>query len=215
MNDKTPPRIRRRASPPKMQGRMGYRNAEPYLRQDFDYRCAYCGAHEQLKGGPHAFCVDHFKPRSKRGPVNDYSNLYWVCIPCNMIKHDKWPTSKQRRRGYRFADPCREMDYGVHFLESDEGFLKPITACGEYHISMLRLNRAWLQQHRQERTRKWTRFTEASQLYEELKRIIEARPTNAATQMMRRLLTFLSEEIKALRSELAVAIPRIPMQRVL
>ena len=153
MNDKTVPRIRRRESPPKMHGRTGYRNAEPYLRRDFDYRCAYCGVHEQLKGGPQAFCIDHFKPRSKGGPVNDYSNLYWVCIPCNIIKHDKWPTQEQQRQGYRFADPCREQDGGVH--------------------------------------------------------------SNTATQMMHRLLTFLSEEIKALRSELSVAIPRIPMQRVL
>ena len=215
MRDGTSPRIHRQESPPAMRGRTGYRNAEPYLRRDFNYRCAYCGVHEQLKGGPKAFCIDHFKPRSKGGPVNDYNNLYWVCIPCNIIKHDKWPTEEQQRQGYRFADPCREQDSGVHFVESDNGLLRPLTPCGEYHVSTLRLNRAWLQQHRQDRTRKWARFTEASQLYEELKQIIEARPTNAATQMMHRLLTFLAEEIKVLESELAVAIPRIPTQRVL
>ena len=215
MNDKTVPRIRRRQSPPKMQGRVGYRNAEPYLRQDFNYRCAYCGVHEQLKGGPQAFCIDHFKPRSKGGAVNDYNNLYWVCIPCNMIKHDKWPTSEQRRRGYRFADPCREQDYGVHFVESDEGGLQPLTQCGEYHISMLRLNRAWLQQRRQERTHKWMRFREASQLQDELKRIVEACPLNAETQIIHRLLSFLSQEIAALQSELTVAIPWIPTEHIL
>ena len=61
MNQKTSPRIRRREFPPVMQGRTGYRNAVPYLRRDFDFRCAYCGIHEQMKGGPQAFCIDHFK----------------------------------------------------------------------------------------------------------------------------------------------------------
>jgi len=215
VNNKMVPRICRRESPPKMQGRTGYRNAETYLRRDFGYRCAYCSVHEELKGGPQAFCIDHFKPRSKGGPIDACNNLYWVCIPCNTIKHDKWPTEEQHRQGYRFADPCREQDGGVHFVESDNGLLRPLTQCGEYHVSTLRLNRAWLQQHCQDRTHKWTRFTEASQLYEELKQIIEARPSNTATQMMHRLLTFLSAEIKALQSELAVAIPRIPTQRVL
>ena len=110
MNQRTSLRIQRQELPPVMRGRTGYRNAEPHLRRDFGFRCAYCSVHEQIKGGPKAFCIDHFKPRSKGGPVNDYTNLYWVCIPCNMIKHDKWPTDEQLRRGYRFADPCREQD---------------------------------------------------------------------------------------------------------
>ena len=207
MNQNTSPRIRRRESPPVMRGRTGYRNAEPHLRRDFGFRCAYCGVHEQTKGGPQAFCIDHFKPRSRGGPVNDYTNLYWVCIPCNMIKHDKWPTSEQLRRGYRFADPCREQDIGVHFIESDDGLLQPLTLCGGYHISTLRLNRSWLQQHRRDRTQKWARFNEAYQLQIELECAIEARPADDATRMMHRLLSFLSQEIEALRSELAVAIP--------
>ena len=132
-----------------------------------------------------------------------------------MIKHDKWPTSEQRCRGYRFADPCHEQDYGIHFVESDEGVLQPLTPCGEYHISILRLNRAWLQQHRQERIRKWTRFREATQLQDELKHALTGDLSNPETQIMHRLLSFLSEEIEALQSELAVAIPRIPTESVL
>ena len=121
MNQRIPPRIQRQELPPVMRGRTGYRNAEPHLRRDFGFRCAYCRVHEQIKGGPQAFCIDHFKPRSRGGPVNDYTNLYWVCIPCNMIKHSKWPTNEQLRRGYRFADPCREQDAGIHFIESGKG----------------------------------------------------------------------------------------------
>jgi hypothetical protein len=124
-----------------------------------------------------------------------------------MIKHDKWPTDEQLRRGYRFADPCREQDAGIHFIESGNGLLQPLTPCGEYHIATLRLNRAWLQQHRRDRIQKWTRLNEAYQLQIELQRAIEARPADDATRMMQRLLSFLSQEIEALRSELAVTIP--------
>ncbi len=207
MNQGTSPRIHRRELPPVMRGRTGYRNAEPHLRKDFGFRCAYCGIHEQAKGGPQAFCIDHFKPQSRGGPVNDYTNLYWVCIPCNMIKHNKWPTSEQFRRGYRFADPCSEQDVGVHFIESDEGLLQPLTPCGEYHIATLRLNRSWLQQHRYDRSQKWKRLNEAYQLQDELKRVIEARPTDEVTRTIQRLLSFLSQEIEVLRNELSVAIP--------
>jgi len=89
MKKQTSPRIVRREEPPNMTGRDGYRKAEPYIRRDFDYRCAYCLVHEQQLGGPKAFCIDHFKPRSKGGRVNDYTNLYWACVPCNLFKHDK------------------------------------------------------------------------------------------------------------------------------
>ena len=207
MNQNTSPRIRRQELPPVMRGRVGYRNAESNLRRDFDFRCGYCGVHEQMMGGPQAFCIDHFKPRSKGGLVNDYSNLYWVCIPCNMIKHDKWPTDEQLRQGYRFADPCSEQDAGVHFVESDDGLLQPITPCGEYHVSTLRLNRSWLRQHRRERMQKWERLNEAYQLWLEFEHNVEALPTDEASQMMRRLLSFLFHEIEALRRELALAIP--------
>ena len=210
MNQRTGPRIHRRESPPVMQGRAGYRKAEPHLRRDFDYRCAYCSTHELQMGGPQAFCIDHFKPRSKGGKVNEYTNLYWVCIPCNMIKHDKWPTREQRRKGYRFADPCSEQEGGVHFVESDDGLLHPLTACGEYHVSMLRLNRTWLQQHRRERTHKWSRLNEANQLMEGLAQVAEANSEEVSVQIMQRLFLFLSQEIRTLQSELELAIPLIP-----
>lgn len=42
---------------------------------------------------------------------------------------------------------------------------------------------------------------------EELERAVEARPIDDATRIMQRLLSFLSEEIEALRNELVAAIP--------
>jgi hypothetical protein len=58
-----------------MTGRDGYRNAREHLRRDFDHRCAYCMMHEEQAGGPDAFWIDHFHPRSKGGRVNHYANL--------------------------------------------------------------------------------------------------------------------------------------------
>ena len=212
MRQSTVPRIRRQESPPVMRGRFGYRNAQPYLRRDFNHRCAYCCVHEQQIGGPQGFCIDHFKPRSKGGPVNEYTNLYWVCRSCNMIKHDKWPTREQHRRGYRFADPCREQDGGAHFVESDDGLLQPLTPCGEYHVSTLRLNRTWLREHRRFRTQKQSRLNVAHQLRAEVESAFETRQVDATAQMKYRLLSFLSQEIEELQTELAVAIPWIPTQ---
>ena len=63
-----------------------------------------------------------------------------------------------------------------------------------------------LRQNRRDRTQKWARFNEARQLQVELERA-EARPADDATRMMQRLFSFLSQEIEALRSELAAAIP--------
>ena len=202
----TSPRIRRQAVPPVMRGRDGYRNAEPYLRSDFGYRCAYCGVHERAMGGAQAFCIDHFKPRSRGGASNDYTNLYWVCIPCNSNKHDRWPSREQRRKGYRFADPCREQDLGVHFVGSHDGLLRPLTPCGEYHVSVLRLNRLWLCELRRERLHKQSRLDEALQLCQSLELAIETQPSDAAAEMKHRMLAFLYQEIEALQNDLAVAI---------
>lgn len=208
MKKQTLPRIVRREEPPKMTGRAGYRKAELFLRRDFDYRCAYCMVHEQHLGGTKAFCIDHFKPRSKGGRVNDYANLYWACIPCNLFKHDKWPTAVQRRKGYRFANPCHEQDYGVHFVESDIGELPPQTPCGEYHVRTLRLNRAWLRHLRIERNQKQERLNEALTLQEELEGAVTAQP-DAEAEVKLRLLSFLRNEIEALQRELTIGIPFI------
>ena len=208
MKEQTSPRIVRRETPPKMTGRDGYRKSETHLRRDFDYRCAYCIVHEQQLGSAKAFCIDHFKPRSKGGRVNDYTNLYWVCVPCNLFKHNKWPTAEQRNKGYRFADPCREQDYGVHFVESDDCELWPQTPCGEYHVLTLRLNRTWLRRLRVERNQKQERLNEALALLDELERTVNAQPDPEA-EVKVRLLSFLHNEIEALQRELSIAIPFI------
>ncbi len=197
------PRIIRREMPPPMRGRDGYLKAREHLRRDFSYHCAYCMIHEQQIGGVEAFSIDHFHPRSKGGRVNDYANLYWACAGCNCIKSESWPTPVARRRGARFADPCREQDYGVHFIENGQGELVPRTRCGDYHVLSLRLNRSSRIAYRRARNRLTLRLAEADTLVERL----EWQP---ATDLKRAIIAHIRQEIEWLRAELTIAIPFIP-----
>ena len=64
---------------------------DPYLRPDFQYRCAYCLTHEfyflQGDGGE----IDHYRPLHAKNHdfshlKNVYGNLYWTCGQCNLEK---------------------------------------------------------------------------------------------------------------------------------
>jgi uncharacterized protein (TIGR02646 family) len=197
------PRIVRKETPPEMTGRDGYLKAREHLRRDFGCRCAYCMIHEHQVGGVEGFWIDHFRPRSKGGSANDYANLYWACMGCNHIKGDAWPTPSERRRGRRFADPCREQDYGVHFMENEQGELVPQTPCGEYHVQALRLNRPGRVERRRERNELRARLAEAMALIERLEQ-------EAATPLEHEAMAHLQREIESLQAELAIAIPFIP-----
>jgi hypothetical protein len=188
-----------------MTGRDGYLRAREYLRRDFHCRCAYCMIHEQQIGGLEAFSIDHFQPRSKGGRTNDYANLYWACMGCNRIKGDGWPSPSERHRGWRFADPCKEEDYGVHFAENEQAELVPRTSCGEYHLRMLRLNRPYRVARRRERNEFKARLAEAVGLVERL----EHQPP---TRLESEVIVHLRREIELLQSALAIAIPFLPAQ---
>jgi hypothetical protein len=205
------PRIVRRERPPKMTGRHGCLKTREHLRRDFQYRCAYCMIHEQQGNGPDAFWIDHLKPRSKGGCVNAYANLYWSRFPCNHFKGNHWPTAAQRRQGQRFADPCQEQDYGVHFVENESGELAPQTPCGAYHVTALRLNRPRLTHPRLLRNAKQQHLAEVLALQQELERAVAMR-SGAEAEDRQRLLTFMRREIESLQAKLSVAIPLIPQE---
>lgn len=120
------------------------------LRIDFRERCAYCLVHAHQIGIRH-FEIDHHRPRA-RGGTEDYRNLYWSCRACNGIKWNIWPSRAESQGGSRFCDPCAEWDAGVHYVEKRSGELKAVTACGDYHIVKLGLNRADLVKWRAERS---------------------------------------------------------------
>lgn len=125
-----------------MTGEKGYELAREYLRKDFSNRCSYCMIHEKSHSDRRkGFEIDHFKPLSENGDRNVYENLYLSCSWCNRWKSSHWPKSHETKAGMRFADPCGEHDYGVHFVENADGHLDHKTPCGEYHVRVIRLNR--------------------------------------------------------------------------
>ena len=108
---KSHPKIRLTAS--------NYRKkALPYLKKDFECRCAYSMIHMDNAGGEMCMEVDHFKPKEKfsRKP-HVYSNLMLASRYCNGKKDDAWPSKELRALGFEFINPCEELDYGKHIFE--------------------------------------------------------------------------------------------------
>jgi hypothetical protein len=62
--------------------------------------------------------VDHFNPNLKKNFLQDYVNLFLSTSHCNGSKSDRWPTNKERAKGWRFLDCTKEIDYGVHIFAS-------------------------------------------------------------------------------------------------
>jgi hypothetical protein len=132
-----------------------YRRYKQALREDFQYRCAYCILHEgdPYGGGFHHFQIDHFRPREDFPELrNTYSNLYYACSWCNRAKSDTWPSDDENRRGFVFVDPCVEDLYTTHAtLNPATGKLNPKTNAGDFTITEIRLNRGMFNQLRKKR----------------------------------------------------------------
>jgi hypothetical protein len=133
-----------------------YRDYNDYrtrLRQDFQYRCAYCLLHEYFLGGEAGCCIDHHRPLRGRYArpdlIADYNNLYWCCRECNENKGDFWPSPDDYHSGLRFLDPCQPQDdHDLHWRILPNGTLEPLTLTGKYTIRRLKLWRPFLQHHR-------------------------------------------------------------------
>lgn len=186
-------RIIRRELPPRY-GKY-YRRARPYLRRDFLRRCAYCLIHDE-DIGEGFFEIDHFYPQAQGG-TDDYTNLYYVCRVCNAQKHHKWPSEVEQANGLGFCDPCKEWDYGVHFVEQNTGVLSQKTPKGEYHIDQIFLNRTELIEKRRYRN-------DLMVTVEELKRRIETsmRDTDEARGW--------TERLDRIQRRIDLFIPRLP-----
>jgi hypothetical protein len=137
------PIFKRRSHPP-VYG--NYKQYKPLLREEFNYRCAYCLLHEGqegLGGGFHNFQIDHFRPvQTFPALVSVYANLYYACRWCNRAKWRTWPTEEQQASSFRFVDPCAEDLYKDHArLIATTGELKPTSPPGDYTIREIQLNR--------------------------------------------------------------------------
>lgn len=122
----------------------GYTAFRPHVRQDFEYRCAYCLLEELWAGGEENFELDHFRPRSRfPDRTDDFYNLYYACHPCNHLKADRWPTPELEQGGICLVDLCQD-DFEAHFLPQADGTWAPLTPSAAYTIDAMRLNRTHL-----------------------------------------------------------------------
>lgn len=125
-----------------------YEAYRPFLRRDFDFRCAYCQRHEFFFGGGEAGEIDHFRPRHLFPDLlTTYSNLYRSCRKCNGVKGGTWPSADQTKHGLRFLDPCAD-DQTDHWQVHADGTLTAFTLPGRYTIRHIRLDRPTLRQFR-------------------------------------------------------------------
>jgi HNH endonuclease len=67
-----------------------YERYRPWLRDEFDFRCAYCLKRETWGQVTGEFELDHFEPQSLNPKLSlDYLNLVYACRRCNAVKRDQ------------------------------------------------------------------------------------------------------------------------------
>jgi DNA-binding PadR family transcriptional regulator len=114
-----------------------------FVRQRYNFSCGYCGVSETETGGE--LTVDHFQPVSAGG-TDDDDNLVYACFRCNIYKSDFWRDSETSL--YRLLQPMRD-DFSLHFRQEETtGLLLPLTETGQFHLTLLHLNRPPLVQRR-------------------------------------------------------------------
>ena len=127
---------RRRHGP---RGYASYQQYKPWLRDEFQFRCAYCLCRERwFPNGESSFSVDHLKPRSLfPDRLGDYDNLVYACVQCNSAKQDLYPV----------PDPFSEP-YGRHLAVRKDGRIEGLTPVGDELIHVCGLDRPALSEFR-------------------------------------------------------------------
>ena len=100
--------------------------------------------------------VDHFDPRRKKDLIQNYNNLFPSSRHCNGKKSDTWPSKAERAAGFRFLNPCEEMDYDQQIFENPDTYeLVGVTVAAHWHIRVCGLNADHLIQERRRRAKHW------------------------------------------------------------
>ena len=121
-----------------------------YLRNDFNFECAYCRMREKDNiMGEQVFAKDHFvsKYSDVNWNVDGYDNMVYACCKCNGTKSDKDTEM--------LLDPCKDNIYdGKQFHirrtgAEDHYKLCAVTPQGQQFIDELRLNSNFYRKMRQ------------------------------------------------------------------
>jgi hypothetical protein len=114
-----------------------YESYRPWLRDEFDFRCAYCLKRETWGQVTSAFELDHFEPQSLNPQLRlDYWNLLYACRCCNAVKRDQ-----------TVADPFRLLR-ADQLTTLPDGSLRPHDRDTQRLIRQLDLNSARLRSWR-------------------------------------------------------------------
>lgn len=143
-----------------------------YLRNDFEFQCAYCRMKEDDAGvvAENAFEKDHFFPKSKFPKIQDshnYTNMVYSCRKCNNTKKDKDIEL--------LLDPCKDDIYSglaPHVIQQGkkENYeLKPTTVQGKQFIDSLKLNTHYYCQMRRKQAEIAEQRQNLKELYGKLK----------------------------------------------
>jgi len=115
------------------------------VQRRYQGRCGYCRVSEIDSGG--TLTVDHYRPISQGGDDAD-DNLVYACFKCNQFKGDFYPSSADVLEDRRLLHPLLD-DLDQHMrLDEYNGWLRPLTPTGRFHMALLQLNRPALVQYR-------------------------------------------------------------------
>lgn len=122
-----------------------YSDWKPVIAVNCRHQCVYCTVPESEYGGIDNFHVEHFRPKSLFGTLeNDIDNLFIACAICNRFKSDEWPGDPHVQGATAtFLDPAI-ADYHSHIELSPDATLAGRTVAGVYVIERLYLNRPQL-----------------------------------------------------------------------
>ena len=118
------------------------------VRKRYQYRCGYCGVSETDTGGE--LTIDHYHPVSAGGDDSD-DNLVYTCYRCNLYKSDIQMDPALPESEFRILHPLLDSTTAHLLLNVLTGKLEPLTDRGRFHLVTLRLNRAELIAHRQQK----------------------------------------------------------------
>jgi len=118
----------------RLHGPRGYRDDEhfkPWLRDEFTYRCLYCGCREVwFPDGDRSCSVEHLQPTSLApNGLTDYDSLVYACCQCNAA----------RGAAELPLEPTEGLRQHVEVLL--DGTVRGLTPQGEDFIRICRLDR--------------------------------------------------------------------------